>query len=47
MFDLSRADIPTLTRRAQRIRRDVIDPFADRMLAALRHACGGHTVERA
>jgi len=38
MFDLDRADIPALIRRAQRIRRDVIDPFADRMLAALRNA---------
>lgn len=41
MFDPNRADIPALTRRAQRIRRDVIDPFTDRM-AALRNAFGGH-----
>jgi hypothetical protein len=47
MFDPSRADIPALNRRAQRIRRDVVDPFADRMPAALRNARGGHTVEPA
>lgn len=47
MFEPNRADIPALNRRTQRIRRDVIDPFADRMLAALRHAFGGHAVEPA
>jgi 6-phosphogluconate dehydrogenase (decarboxylating) len=47
MFDPNRADTPALNGRAQRIRRDVIDPFADRMRAALRHAFGGHAVEPA
>jgi hypothetical protein len=47
MFDPDRADIPALNGHAQRIRRDVIDPFADRMPAALGHAFGGRAVEPA
>jgi hypothetical protein len=43
----SRADIPAPRGRAQRIRRDVIAPFADRLPVALRNACRGHAVEPA